>query len=115
MKGLQTKKIWKPPIFKYHECGGCAQWNFKWGCMMPKRTALSYVVGIPCANHHRQGKCESCKKAFRWPIDFMRLKDAYCPLCGNKLQATTHLLRWPWIFRNPINVSESIKKFKKNT
>lgn len=42
-----------------------------------------------------QGKCLTCRKAFRWTRR-VRLKDAYCFYCGDKLRSTTHLLRWPW-------------------
>lgn len=46
-----------------------------------------------------QGKCPTCKIAFRFHPrrEVSRLKDAYCPRCGTKLQATTHLIKWPWI------------------
>lgn len=42
----------------------------------------------------RQGKCIRCKTRFLflYPV---RLKDAYCGTCGEKLRATTYLLKWP--------------------
>lgn len=39
-----------------------------------------------------QGKCKSCKRAYRWQAP-PKLRDAYCPMCGVKLSATTHLYR----------------------
>lgn len=54
----------------------------------------------------RQGKCLRCKLAYRWPFRVgarvMRLKDAYCPKCGDKLLSTNHLLRWTWKELNPV-------------
>lgn len=61
----------------------------------------------------RQGKCLICKIAFRWPIKLMRLKDAYCPRCGDKLVSTNHLLRWSWFEENPLNSTESYKLKRK--
>lgn len=61
----------------------------------------------------RQGKCLTCKVAFRWPAKLMRLRDAYCPRCASKLISTNHLLRWPWIDQNPINVREACKLLSK--
>lgn len=45
----------------------------------------------------RKGKCRICRVAYRWPAKTMRFRDAYCPACGQKLQATTYQLRWKWI------------------
>lgn len=42
-----------------------------------------------------QGKCPKCKVAFRFSFP-ARLKDAYCPDCGKKLTATTHLYKGEW-------------------
>ena len=42
-----------------------------------------------------QGKCPKCKVAFRFSNPG-RLKDAYCPDCGTKLAATTHLYQGEW-------------------
>jgi len=50
----------------------------------------------------RQGKCTNCIIAYRWPSNYMRLRDAYCPLCGEKLASTNHLLRWEWVNQNPV-------------
>jgi hypothetical protein len=37
----------------------------------------------------------ACKVAFRFSYP-ERLKDAYCPNCGDKLRATIYCIRWPW-------------------
>jgi uncharacterized paraquat-inducible protein A len=47
---------------------------------------------------YRQGKCPKCQIAFRWPPKVRQTSRAACPKCGEKLQATTHLLRWTWEF-----------------
>jgi len=41
-----------------------------------------------------QGKCITCRIKFLFDYP-KRLKDAYCPFCGEKLRATTYLLKWP--------------------
>ena len=42
-----------------------------------------------------QGKCEKCRVRYVWPRGRMKVSKAYCPLCGDKLKATTHVLGWP--------------------
>jgi hypothetical protein len=49
------------------------------------------------------GKCSACRVRYEWPQGRSRLRrNAYCPDCGDKLRATTHLLQWrvrcelPW-------------------
>lgn len=59
----------------------------------------------------RQGKCDYCRTCFRWNAKLMRLRDAYCPQCGEKLQATTYLKNWNWKWMNPTSLGEVIKKF----
>ena len=44
----------------------------------------------------KQAKCTKCKVRFVWKRE-IRLKKppALCPLCGERLESTTHLLRFP--------------------
>lgn len=42
------------------------------------------------------GRCWGCNVVFRWPEGRdRRLRGAWCPRCGAKLQQTTHLARVP--------------------
>lgn len=52
-----------------------------------------------------KGKCLHCKYAFLFNNELLR--DAYCPFCGLKLRATTHLLRlsgWRWFNVPVVNI-----------
>lgn len=58
----------------------------------------------------RQGKCRICLLAYRWPAETMKLRDSYCPACGQKLQATTYQLRWKWMpIARPATRIEAVK------
>lgn len=42
-----------------------------------------------------QAKCVNCHVRYIWPLSArVRVRDAYCPVCGDKLLPTTHLLTW---------------------
>ena len=56
----------------------------------------------------RQGKCTRCRLAFRWPAKWLPLWKAHCPKCGERLQATSHLLTWPWNNEVPLDCSGAI-------
>ena len=47
------------------------------------------------------GRCHRCLIRFTWHGS-PRLKDAYCPDCGSKLQPTTHLWKGRNAARHPI-------------
>ena len=48
------------------------------------------------------GRCHICNIRFIWPTKVTKLRDAYCPLCGGKLRATTHEFKsGKTIRRNP--------------
>jgi len=64
----------------------------------------------------RQGKCPPCRVAYWWVkcpgFRLIPLNQAYCPGGGEKLQATTRLLRWQWHeIGRPILAFEAIKRF----
>lgn len=52
----------------------------------------------------RQGKCTTCRVAYRWPQTATqpRVLEAYCPRCGDKLQRTTYTLVWRWVYELPV-------------
>jgi len=55
----------------------------------------SSATGID-ARTETQGKCVACEVRYIWPRKVrVRVSDAFCPQCGSKLFATTHLLYWP--------------------
>ena len=39
----------------------------------------------------RQGKCTTCNIRWTWEYHLVPVSRAYCPRCGNRLQATTHI------------------------
>lgn len=43
----------------------------------------------------RQGRCNTCRKRMVWEKDIPARIASYCPICGSKLQSTTHVLKWP--------------------
>lgn len=64
----------------------------------------------------RQGKCPTCKIAYRWPgrhssAGRVRLKQSYCMKCGTRLRATTHLLQWPWVAAKRVSFDVKTGKF----
>jgi hypothetical protein len=60
-----------------------------------------------------QGKCPRCKECYRWHSR-RPLRMAYCPECGEKLEGTTHLNRWPWnVGVEPLTAIQAWAKFKK--
>lgn len=60
----------------------------------------------------RQGKCPTCRECYRWHSR-RPLRAAHCPACGTKLQATTHLNRWPWNEGvEPLTAVQAWAKFK---
>jgi hypothetical protein len=54
-----------------------------------------------CPPKHTKGKCGRCRIVFHWPSATGRLLDAWCPLCGEKLVATTHLSKFMFVERQP--------------
>ena len=54
----------------------------------------------------RQGKCSSCRVRYKWPVGWLRLRDAYCPGCQDRLKQTTHLLDWPVVYKWPLHISD---------
>jgi predicted amidophosphoribosyltransferase len=58
----------------------------------------------------KQGKCESCKTRFVWAKETL-LHKCHCPKCGRPLQQTSHLLKWPKLQQNPLNLSRAIRYF----
>lgn len=50
---------------------------------------------MPADDEVRQGKCTTCRIRITWPARLMRLDDAYCYVCGRKLERTTRRLLWP--------------------
>ena len=47
-----------------------------------------------------KGKCVHCRLGYKWrgrPL----LRKAVCPVCGDHLRRTSHLLQWPWSGRRP--------------
>lgn len=58
----------------------------------------------PPVNYGKEtsGRCRRCNVRYLWPGK-PRLKDAYCPNCGYKLSATTHMFKaGPTVNRKPI-------------
>jgi len=43
---------------------------------------------------YTQGKCNKCKVAYAWKGK-PKLRDAYCPICGEPLKRTSYLLKYP--------------------
>lgn len=37
----------------------------------------------------RQGRCRACRVVLEWPASWSRVRDAWCPFCGDKLHATS--------------------------
>ena len=38
---------------------------------------------------HRQGRCWNCKVRFVWSASLAKVREVYCPTCGEKLERTT--------------------------
>jgi rRNA maturation endonuclease Nob1 len=55
------------------------------------------------------GRCHRCKIRFIWEGK-PRLKDAFCPDCGSKLQQTTHLWKGRSDRRQPMARKGKIEK-----
>lgn len=58
----------------------------------------------------KQGKCDTCKKCWRWQKEKHRL-NVWCLDCGKYLQSTTHFNKWPWFNRD---TNKFIEKEKSN-
>ena len=57
------------------------------------------------------GRCWTCNVVYAWEAGKPRLKDAYCPVCGRKLRATTHLYNEGGL-QNTIIISGQGRKLK---
>lgn len=42
----------------------------------------------------KQAKCKKCKIRFTWLREWA-LRRSICPVCGEQLMGTTHVLKWP--------------------
>jgi DNA-directed RNA polymerase subunit RPC12/RpoP len=49
----------------------------------------------------KQGKCIKCKVRYIWEREIPSKLILTCPTCRYRLQATTHLLKWPIINKEP--------------
>lgn len=59
-------------------------------------------VKPPLLDGERQGKCTQCFVRFVWPTKKGReLKKAFCPCCGDKLERTTQLSKYPVRYKTP--------------
>ncbi|HEC62076.1 MAG TPA: hypothetical protein ENI27_07465 [bacterium] len=56
------------------------------------------------------GRCHPCNARYIWQKGRPKLRDAFCPVCGSKLQATTHLFTsGPTFHRDPV-LQDAISK-----
>ena len=63
---------------------------------------------------YTQGKCLKCRVHYVWKRGRILVKEAFCPLCGDKLRATTRVSRWPREeIPRPLTRVEVWQKFKR--